>query len=354
MVDTCAADGLCAIACPVGIDTGKWVKQTRASNHRWLSRFLAKVAGRHWSYALGMMRVGLRIGGAAPRLSHWASRAGRCVLGKEIVPLWEGTMPSAGKNRPKANHTQSPEAVYFPSCLEDVFAQSNHGVSAAFLELCEKARCEIEIPTGVGDLCCSTPWASKGFIDGRREIASKTVRALFEATHEGAIPVVVDASSCTHGLQEMPGSLNEADLDLFRTLRIVDAVTFVAETLIDRLFVSKTSKSIVIHPTCSTTHLGINSHLETLACQVSSDVTIPLSWGCCGFAGDRGLFHPELTDSATRQEATEISARTYDYYVSANRTCEMAMQQATGKNLVHLLEVVNELSEISHEDNHDP
>src|SRR5258708_35102325 len=32
-VETCAADGSCAIACPVGIDTGKLVKELRARSH---------------------------------------------------------------------------------------------------------------------------------------------------------------------------------------------------------------------------------------------------------------------------------------------------------------------------------
>ena len=32
-IDTCAADGSCAAACPVAIDTGKLVKELRAAGH---------------------------------------------------------------------------------------------------------------------------------------------------------------------------------------------------------------------------------------------------------------------------------------------------------------------------------
>ena len=41
---------------------------------------------------------------------------------------------------------------------------------------------------------------------------------------------------------------------------------------------------------------------------VAAEVTVPVDWGCCGFAGDRGLLHPELTASATAREAAEVAA----------------------------------------------
>ena len=57
-----------------------------------------------------------------------------------------------------------------------------------------------------------------------------------------------------------------------------------------------------------------------------------MDWGCCGYAGDRGMLHPELTASATAAEAAEVAQRETDWYVSSNRTCELGMQAATGKS----------------------
>lgn len=64
-------------------------------------------------------------------------------------------------------------------------------------------------------------------------------------------------------------------------------------------------------------------------------VFIPEGWGCCAFAGDRGMLHPELTASATAVESAEIAAADaerdgFDDFVSANRTCEIGMSRATG------------------------
>lgn len=60
-------------------------------------------------------------------------------------------------------------------------------------------------------------------------------------------------------------------------------------------------------------------------------------WGCCAFAGDRGMLRPELTASATRVEAAELAGDHYDLCLSANRTCEIGMSRATGKPFEHVL-----------------
>jgi D-lactate dehydrogenase len=78
-----------------------------------------------------------------------------------------------------------------------------------------------------------------------------------------------------------------------------------------------------------------------LAGAVATRVTIPDDWGCCAFAGDRGMLHPELTASATSGEAHEVVAGVFDAYVSCNRTCEIAMTRATGHPYQHVLEVLD-------------
>jgi D-lactate dehydrogenase len=69
---------------------------------------------------------------------------------------------------------------------------------------------------------------------------------------------------------------------------------------------------------------------------------VPGAWGCCAFAGDRGLLHPELTASATAREAAEIATRTFAAYASSNRTCEIGMSRATGQPYVHVLELLEQ------------
>jgi D-lactate dehydrogenase len=73
-------------------------------------------------------------------------------------------------------------------------------------------------------------------------------------------------------------------------------------------------------------------------------VHVPENAGCCAFAGDRGMLHPELTESATRAEAADVAALGATAHASCNRTCELGMTRATGEPYRHVLELLEELT----------
>jgi D-lactate dehydrogenase len=88
----------------------------------------------------------------------------------------------------------------------------------------------------------------------------------------------------------------------------------------------------------------LGPRLRALAGAAGDEAVVPPATGCCGFGGDRGLLHPELAAAATRDEAAEVSARAYDAYVSSNRTCELGLQEATGRPYRSIVQLVEELT----------
>ncbi|MFC7472052.1 hypothetical protein ACFQVA_37915 [Actinomadura keratinilytica] len=112
---------------------------------------------------------------------------------------------------------------------------------------------------------------------------------------------------------------------------MVDSLVWAAEELLPELEILRTAGSAVVHPTCSMEHLRDVPQLMALAEACADEVLLPDSAHCCGFAGDRGLLHRELTESATAREAAEVTAREWDAYLSANRMCEIGMDHATGR-----------------------
>jgi D-lactate dehydrogenase len=94
---------------------------------------------------------------------------------------------------------------------------------------------------------------------------------------------------------------------------------------------------MVLHPTCSSVQLGLDADLRAIASAVAVDVAVPVDWSCCGFAGDRGLLHPELTASATAAEAAEVRAGGHTAHASTNRTCELGLTRAVGSEYEHVL-----------------
>ncbi|MGW0084763.1 FAD-binding and (Fe-S)-binding domain-containing protein [Streptomyces sp. NPDC003393] len=347
-VDSCAADSLCVTACPVTIDTGAVMKRLRAERHGATAQRAGNAAARHWGTAVKGVRAALDTAHVLPVPALRAATGAVRRLGAgELVPAWTDDIPRGGPARPAPRRPADARAVFFAACIGSVFAPEaatgeTKGAAAAFLRLCERAGVPVTVPTGLADLCCGTPWQSKGYTAGHRTMAARTLEALWEASGHGRLPVVCDASSCTHGLEQLLDAVPEPDRARFASLRFVDSVVFTAEHLLPALPEPRRLGSLALHPTCSTVHLGIDGSLRAVAAAVSDAVTVPDNWGCCAFAGDRGLLHPEITAAATSAQAAEITAGSYDAYASCNRTCEMGMTRATGRPYRHVLELLDE------------
>jgi D-lactate dehydrogenase len=229
----------------------------------------------------------------------------------------------------------------------DAAASAAAGATAALLALCERAGVTLLVPEGIDGLCCGTPWKSKGHTAGHASMRDR-VRDAVEALGPAAagLPIISDAASCTEGFAGLLGSPGHgARGDGSGSSRVIDAVTFAAETLLPRLTVLARQGRVAVHPTCSTQALGATDALVTIARAVADEAVVPEAWGCCAFAGDRGMLHPELTASATADEVRDLDrlqreGGAFDHAVSANRTCELGMSRATGLPYVHVLELL--------------
>ena len=212
---------------------------------------------------------------------------------------------------------------------------------AALVTVSARAGKPLWIPDDVAGSCCATPWTSKGYRDGAAWMANATVDDLWRWSGEGRLPVVIDASSCTHGLLEAAAHLTEENRERLEAMSVLDSIAWASEHLIGSLPAAAKVATAVIHPTCSSRHLGLDAALERVAGELAERVVVPATAECCGFAGDRGFLHPELTASATREEALEVGAIEADAHLCANRTCEIGMERATGESyesFVYLLE----------------
>jgi D-lactate dehydrogenase len=311
-VDTCAADGSCQIACPVGIDTGRLVKELRERSHSERAEGGAASAARRWGLVEGAARAGLRVGAPLARLS----RRGTAMPGAAPASLPETVQAGAA-------------AAYVPSCTNRIFAGSP---VRALVEVSARAGLPVWIPDGVGGSCCGLPWSSKGHGEAHRVKANEMVERLWRWSAEGSLPVVVDASSCTNAIAEPgEGVLSEANAERHAALEILDSVAWAHDRLLPRLQVSRRLGAVAVHPTCATRRMGHVHRLQALAAALAEDVYVPPSAFCCGFAGDRGFTHPELTAAATAPEAAELAGRRFDAHLSTNRTCEIGLQRATGE-----------------------
>jgi D-lactate dehydrogenase len=87
--------------------------------------------------------------------------------------------------------------------------------------------------------------------------------------------------------------------------------------------------------------MALVAKLRAIAEAVADEVVVPATATCCGMAGDRGLLHPELPRAATAPQAAEVDSDRFDAHISSNRTCEIGLEQGTGRayrSFVHLLD----------------
>ena len=342
-LQTCAVDGSCQIACPLGIDTGKLVKELRTEQQTPRGERAALAAARRWATVEGASRAALRLGGPLAR----RTRKGRALPG-----------PAPGR-LPRTVHTGA-AAVYLPSCTNRIFGPSRGagaarrpdggdesaarrpiGVVEALVEVSERAGLPVWVPEDAAGTCCGLPWSSNGFAAAHALKANEMVERLWQWSGEGALPIVIDASSCTNAaLEPGEGVLSEANAERLGKLEILDSVRW-AERLLPWLEVGEKAGAVTVHPTCASRRMGLAAPLRALAGALAEEVVVAPSATCCGFAGDRGISHPELTASATRPQAEELEGRRFDARLANNRTCEIGLERATGapyESVICLLE----------------
>jgi D-lactate dehydrogenase len=316
-LETCAADGSCRLVCPLGIDTGKLVKEFRSRQHTPRAAKTAERVAARWETVERVSRLGLR----APAAGRLAAKAARALVTDELVPELPRDAPPPAPPLPKTTR-EGAAAVYLPACVNRIFGPS---LPEALVRVSARAGMPVWIPDDVAGHCCGVPFGSKGYTAAEESMRAKTFEAIERWTDGGKLPLVIDANSCTQGLRDAGA---------------MDAIEWV-QLLLPNLDVRRKVGSVAVHPTCSLRHLGLLHRLEEVAAALADEVVVPAAATCCGFAGDRGMLHPELTAAATADEAAELAGRQFDAHICGNRTCEIGLTEATGKpyaSFVHLLD----------------
>lgn len=341
-IQTCAADGTCASVCPVTIDTGKLIKLFRGRERTEREERVALKLARRWRSVERTARGGLRAGAITERLLGQRSvaaipRALRKRVSEDVIPSWPEQMPPAATGKLPVTERAGAAAVYLPACINRIFgnirgADKSSTLPETLVTVSTRAGLPLWIPEDVAGHCCATPWESKGYNRGADYMASKTAEALLRWSEDGRLPVVIDATSCTQGvMQDIAPRLDEALRERFERVEILDSIAWMHDHLLPKLEVRQKVDAVAVHPTCAAQHLDLTAKLEAIANELADEVVVPAGTTCCGMAGDRGLLHPELPRSALRDVATELDGRNLDACLCSNRTCEIGLQQVTGR-----------------------
>lgn len=345
-MDTCAVDGMCAIDCPVEINTGDLIKRLRRENHSATNNKIALWVSKNFGFVEGVVKTALHTGNALNKMagSNGMFRLTNSI--KKIVPsfpLWAKSI--TGPVSINTNEIADADIVYFPACITRMMGadkQKDRSINDVISNLCKKAGLNLFTAHNVTGVCCGQLFSSKGFLPAYENTINQTIEILWHWTKEGKLPVVMDVTSCTHSIQHSMPYLSEKNKAYFKQLKFIDSIDFAADYLLPRLNIKNKKDAITFHPVCTVYKMNLLSKLKLLGDACAKDADVPFMSGCCGMAGDRGFYYPELTHAATRNEATEVMQKQYDGYYSSGKTCEMAMFDATGKNYQSVLFLLDE------------
>jgi D-lactate dehydrogenase len=332
-IDTCAGCGLCATACPVGIETGVLMKALRGRAAGPLARRVA--AGVAQNY--GTVTAGVRLGLGAADLLHRAvgTTAMRSALdglrgwSGGRLPKWSPALarpvhfvPSRGVSAAGAERI-----VYFPSCaarnMGPQRGDDGDGAPRALPENAErlfrKAGFDVVYPARLDALCCGQPFESKGLIEAADAKAAELEAALAEASEGGRLPIVFDTSPCAYRMKRF----------LAGRLPVQDGIEFVHDAVLPRVALAPQAGPVAIHPVCSVRKMGSVDKLAAIAARCSAQVVVVDAVQCCGFAGDKGFNLPELNAHALRHLKAALPAGCQGGY-SSSRTCEIGLSEYAG------------------------
>ena len=339
-VETCAATGLCAQRCPVGINTGDLVRKLRGRNAD-NTRAADWLAG-HFSTAVQGARFMLHVANGAHLmmgtrlLSKTSAAISKASHGR--VPQWTPATPQPLQRlhlpNPPAGD-QRPRVVYLAACVSRAMGpaardQEQEPLLDTTRALLEKAGFQVVFPDDLNNLCCGQPFASKGYAEQAERKRQETLDALLKASRGGLDPIYCDTSPCTLRLVQDLGDTR---------LQVFDPVRFIRTHLLDRLDFEPQDNPIAVHVTCSTQHLGEAQALIDIARRCAKNVIVPEGIHCCGFAGDKGFTTPELNAHALR--SLKDAVQVCEEGISTSRTCEIGLSRHGGIDYHGLVYLVN-------------
>ncbi|CAA7613176.1 FAD/FMN-containing dehydrogenase [Candidatus Terasakiella magnetica] len=324
-IDTCAACGLCATACPVGIETGRLTKALRGRRLGGTARLTGAWAARHYGGALAVTRFGL---GAAALVSRIAGPGAMAALAGAVRTLSGGLIPKVGRALPTAAAFTpamptggGDRVVYFPTCAARVMGPAvgdpeQDSLPTVMTRVLERAGYSVVMPEGLDGLCCGQAFESKGLQITADAKAAELEAALMKASDNGRLPIVMDASACTWRMKTFLGP----------RLAVQDSVEFLHDAVLPRLTPKPQAAPVLVHVNCGARKMGLDAKMAALAKACATQVVTPDGIGCCGFAGDKGFTTPELNDHALRALASQVPEACEAGY-SSNRTCEIGLAE---------------------------
>ena len=270
------------------------------------------------------------------KLSNFSINTRKIV---KFSPVTRKYMPSANTYKFKNQKSNlNKEVVYFTSCINRAFAPSKlandkRSLQEVFESLCKKAKVSVIYPKNIQNMCCGK--AFENFSDIKEANLEKNKKILKKISKDGTIPIVIDHGACSARLIK----------DLKDEFKIYDLSTYLLKEILPEIDIKALDEDIALYTMCASKKLGIDNDMRELAKKCTNKRVLEHNMACCGFAGYKGFFIPELNINATKAFAKFYDDKDVKFAFSNSSTCEIGLSDATDISWQHIAYLIDMLSE---------
>ncbi len=344
--ETCATCSMCATLCPIEIDSAAISLDLRQKHDNKTARYMLE----HIKSVISAAKFGLNIANIASDTTRTkiSSSYRKCSSKLPHMPLnlpqsndFFGDSLRKEKNK-QAESNDNAKVVYFSTCMNRGFKPSKNiaksadsrSIQEVFISLCNKAKVEIIYPNGLENLCCGKAFVN--YDELQKDNKQKVLSTLLETTMNGKIPVVLDHSACSFHLKKL---LNDSNLIVY------DMPFFILECLLDKLEIHKTGDNIALYSMCALKKNNLSLLPLAQKC-TDGEILIHSGTYCCGFAGNKGFFTPELNHSALSALKDYYKDKSVTRGFGSSSTCEIGLSDSTDFAWQHIAYLVDSVSEV--------
>ena len=357
-IQTCAADGTCMTSCPVAIDTGKLIKEFRAPRaHR--ARGARRAGGRaalRGGRARRARRAARRPRRGGRRRRPRGGRGARAVRRRVTQRARAGlagercrrprprTLPAT---RARRRGRRLPAGVHQPDLRQPARrAGRSPTLPEALVEVSRRAGRPLWIPADVAGHCCATPWSSKGYRAGQRLHGAAHRRRAVALERRGA-PAGRDRRELLRPRAD-PGrgrQLDEERRERFDRIEVLDSIAWAHDHLLPRLDVRAPGRLGGRAPDVLRRPPGPRDQARG-----GRRARWPTRWSCppappaAGWPATAGCCTPSCRPRRCATSPASSRARELDACLCANRTCEIALHEVTGRPYASFVLLLEELT----------
>lgn len=354
--ETCAACEMCATICPLEISAGEITLKNRNKKAIGKKEKIAKTILKNMKIATRGARFGLNIANFTSKIlgeNTLANLSSSLRKYSPIIPKISNNLPQKNIynffDKPISNTQKNSDCsqishqnlgvIYFTTCINRSFAPSKkmpdkRSIQEVFESLCKKAHTPLIYPKKIHSMCCG-----KAFIDYEKlskQNIQKNIILLEEINPDKKIPIVLDHTACSAHFSKLLKNSG---------FKIYDLSAYIYEFLLPFLKITAIPENIGLYTMCAGKKIGLDKVMFNLAKQCTNgEILIHKDTACCGFAGNKGFFTPELNESALEDFEKFYQNKNISRGFGSSSTCEIGLSDKSGFAWQHIAYLVDHCS----------